>query len=206
VPLSGAARVGRVNSVQRWLQQGTADLHASVERASDLPTAFRSRRDYAVLMCRLLEFHEAVESRWASADWARAWVDVGIDLAEHRRVHLLAADLVELGEAPSTVTQVVGMPGFASWAQGLGSLYVVEGSSLGGRVLGPAIRAALGPVPTAYFDSAGRAHPSPWRAVTVALTRFADAGGDVDEVLRGARETFVAFGNHVGHVSPASSA
>ncbi|MGV8979428.1 MAG: biliverdin-producing heme oxygenase [Cellulomonas sp.] len=203
---SGAEPAARLDSVQRRLREGTADLHAMVERAVDLPRAVRSRRDYRDLLSRFHQFHRAVESSWARPDWVRAWVDGGIDLEQHRRAHLLAADLVALGEAPPTAARVVRMPEFASWAQGLGSLYVIEGSAIGGRVLGPAIRTSLGPVPTAFFDSAGRAHPSPWRAVTGALTRFSDAGGDVDEVLQGAREAFVAYGAHLGHAGSATPA
>ena len=188
----------RFADIQRRLRVGTADLHAAVERAVDLPASVASRQDYVGLLRRFYDFHSAVEARWASPAWAGSWVGVGIELDQHRRAHLLAADLVELGEL-TPKARAVRMPALATWGQGLGSLYVLEGSSLGGRILGPAVRAVLGPVPTGFFDSAGRQHPSPWRAVSRALVLFEDGGGDGGEALQGARDTFVAFGEHVAH-------
>ena len=118
------------------------------------------------------------------------------------------ADLLQrLYDIHSVVETRWGAPGWArarppvlpTWGAGLGSLYVLEGSSIGGRVLGPAIRAALGPVPTSFLDGAGRGEPHPWRSVARALARFEGDGGDGDEVLLGARQTFVAFGDHIAH-------
>jgi len=192
-----ATASGPGSSLRARLREGTADLHAAVERSMDLPASVCSLRDYADLLRRCYDLHSGVESRWSAPGWARAWGRVGIDLAQHRRASLLEADLLALGEAAPTAIVVARLPTLASWGEGLGSLYVLEGSSLGGRVLGPAIRAALGPVPTTFFDGSGRESRTAWRSVGRALAQFEGDGGDGDEVLRGARDTFVAFGDHV---------
>jgi len=194
-----AATSRRLGTLQERLRAGTSDLHAAIERAMGLPESMGSRRDYADLLQRFYDIHSAVETRWAAPGWARAWLSAGIDLEQHRRAHLLATDLVALGDAAPTAIVVRRLPVLATWGAGLGSLYVLEGSSLGGRVLGPAIRAALGPVPTSFLDGAGRGEPHPWRSVARALARFEGDGGDGDEVLLGARQTFVAFGDHIAH-------
>lgn len=97
----------------------------------------------------------------------------------------------------SPATAIGGINNFPA---AMGCLYVVEGSALGGRVIAPAIYAAIGDVPLTFFTGTGRAHPSPWRAVTAALRQFR-RGADCDDVIDGARTTFAAFERFVT-VSP----
>lgn len=189
------ARAG--GSLRLRLREETAGLHRAVEHAVDLPDSVRTRSDYVGLLTRLHGFHAAAESRLASPSWRRSWSEVGIDLDQHRRAPLLARDLRQLGSRVTSPGPVPRLPELDGFGKALGCLYVLEGSSLGGRVLGPAMTHVLGDVPTAFFDSDGRRHPSPWRAVQEALRRFDADGGDGDDVLAGARSTFAAFGRHV---------
>jgi heme oxygenase len=191
-----------VEELPARLRRETADLHRAVEAAVGLPDSVRSRDDYVRLLQRLHAFHTAVEDRLAEAAWADRWGEVGVDLPQHRRAHLLARDLVALQEGPSSASphgvEIADFPG------ALGCLYVVEGSSLGGRVIGPAIRSAIGDVPIGFFDSTDRDHPSPWRSLKAALARFGEAG-DAGAVVRGARDTFHAFERQVAAPGRASS-
>lgn len=182
-------------SLRQRLRHGTAVLHREVELAVDLPASVRTRDDYAALLSRLHGFHAPLERQLAASPWSEHWRAVGVDLERHRRSHLLAADLQGMG-APVPAQGSTPLS-IGSFGEALGCLYVLEGSSLGGRVLGPAIRATLGPVPTAFFDSDGRGHPSPWRSLQEALRRFDAGRNGADDVLLGARSTFVAFGRHV---------
>ena len=147
------------------------------------------------LLQRLHGFHTAVEARLTDPSWAIGWLDLGIALPAHRRAHLLSEDLLSLGTLPKKAT--VRLPGLDNIGQALGCLYVVEGSSLGGRVLSPAFRAVLGDIPTGFFDSDERMHPHPWRSVTAGLRKFDAAAGSVDDVVLGAQGTFAAFGRHL---------
>ena len=176
------------------LRRETADLHAAVETATGLPRSVRSRLDYLSLLSRLDGFHQAAELALADPRWADHWAEIALDPRRHRRAHLLENDLHAM-QAPrlGPATPFGGIDDFPS---ALGCLYVVEGSALGGRVIGPAIRSAIGDVPTSFFDSVGRGHPSPWRSLTEALRRFGD-GGDCRAVVEGARVTFLAFERHV---------
>ena len=181
------------------LRLETAELHAAVEAAIDLPGSVRTRSDYVTLLQRLHRIHACLEEQLAVGVWAGQWPDIGLDIAAHRRAHLVAADLGRLG-APA-MTRAVPALRLTSFGQALGCLYVLEGSSLGGRIVAGVIRSAIGEVPTTFFDGAGRNHPAPWRAVCAALRRFEAycASGDV---LVGARETFLAFGGHLAAVAP----
>lgn len=162
---------------------------------TDLPGSISTREDYIELLLRLHSFHSAVEERLANRAWAAEWSELGIALPAHRRAHLLSADLKSLGAVPEKAT--VWLPGLSNVAQALGCLYVVEGSSLGGRVLAPAFRASLGDVPTGFFDSDERLHPHPWRSVVAALPRVDVSAGSAEDVIFGAQGTFLAFGRHL---------
>lgn len=197
---------GGTGGLRHRLRTETAGLHDAVERAVDLPRSVGSRADYVALLTRLHGFHTVAEVQLARPAWRRSWSDLGIELGRHERSPLLAEDLRRLGAPVVGPSPGAGrllpdrggpLKGPARFGEALGCLYVLEGSSLGGRVLGPAVRQTLGAVPTAFFDSDGRQHPSPWRSLQEGLRRFEAARGDTDDVLAGARATFVAFGEHV---------
>jgi len=193
----GCSQGGAMHEVEELpvrLRKETADLHLEVEAATGLPGSIRTRAEYVTLLHCLHRFHQAAESRLADSKWAEQWAEVGIDLSQHRRAYLLEQDLVAVQaqasrEAPDFF-DIADFPG------AMGCLYVVEGSSLGGRVIGPAIRSAIGDVPTRFFESAERNHPSPWRSLKDALLRFGSSG-DTGAVVEGARSTFRAFERHL---------
>jgi heme oxygenase len=189
-----------VEQLPARLRRETADLHRGVEAALGLPGSIRSRDDYVMLLHRLCAFHKAAEDRLAGASWEDRWREVGIDLQRHRRAHLLERDLIAMqAEPPKASPDGLEITDFPA---ALGCLYVVEGSSLGGRMIGPGIRSAIGDVPVSFFESQNRDHPSPWRSLRTALTRFGQVG-DAGAVVRGARATFQAFERHVAGLSRA---
>jgi hypothetical protein len=64
-------------------------------------------------------------------------------------------------------------------------------------VISLAVRRELGAVPTSFFDSADRGHPLPWRDLREVLRRYGESEPDHDDVIDGARATFVAFQKHL---------
>ena len=177
------------------LRSETADLHEAVEEAAGLPQSVRSRGDYSALLTRLHRFHVSAESALRDTVWSQRWPELGIDLTRHRRSGLLCDDLTAMG-APVPLPIEPAPFNISTFAAALGCLYVLEGSALGGRVIAPAIRHQLGDVSTTFFDSAGRDHPSPWRDVRRALQRYGQSEHH-DDVVNGARATFIAFQTHV---------
>lgn len=181
------------------LRHETAELHRQVERDVCLPDAVSTRADYVALLQRLFGFHSMVESIWLLPHWESEWQALEINLLSHRRTPQLSHDLTLLG-VHDAVTQAP-LLNLERFGEVLGSLYVVEGSALGGQMLAPHLRAAAGDVPTTFFDSEGRNHPKPWRAVKAALVSFDERTGNNAHVLEGARATFAAFGSHVGRAT-----
>jgi len=179
------------------LRRETAELHHGVEAATGLPGSVRDSSDYRLLLQHLHRFHVSVEALLSDPRWAEHWATLDVDLGQHRRSHLIERDLTALGHSWST--EVIPLDDIDGFPRALGCLYVVEGSSLGGRMIGPAIRAVIGEVPTDFFESAGRGHPSPWRSLRAAVHRFGETGGSdaSDAVVEGARVTFRHFGQLV---------
>jgi heme oxygenase len=176
------------------LRADTAYLHKSTEATLALPDAVRSREDYARLLRTSLAFYSAAQVALDDPRWVDKWDALGITTAVHDRVPQLTADLRDLGDESMTPE---GHCVAESFPEALGVLYVVEGSSLGGRFIGPAIIASIGPVPTSFYASEGRQHPKPWRSVLSALAAFDGTPEDEDAVVAGASNAFIAFGEIV---------
>ena len=197
--LPGRPRTGRlgldagVSDLARLLRERTGQLHADVELALGLPGSVRSRSDYVDVLERFLDLHQHLEQRLADPRWSERWAELDVDLAVHRRAHLLHDDLTRLGVTPRP--RDVAVPGLDAFGGALGGLYVLEGSALGGRVLAPALRAAVGDVPTAFLAGEGRPQARAWQSVRTALRRAPASLGD--DAVRGARAVFAAFDAHL---------
>lgn len=180
------------------LKVETAPLHLSVEQQVRLPDSVRTKAEYGELLQRLLTFHRAFEVALGVPIWSEEWIRIGITLGDHTRSTDLMDDLAYFDKM--TVSQEEAeqvSPIFNSFAEAVGGLYVIEGSSLGGKILAPLFRAHLGEIPTRYYENYGRDHPQPWRSVQSALARFEKEYEDTDEVITGAAVTFRRFGNHL---------
>lgn len=191
--------VRRRGGLPRWLREETADLHRYVEDAVGLPESVQNRDDYLDLLGRFLGLHGPLEERLAATVWRQSWTEIGIEIGRHRRAHLLADDLRALGAAAAQ-SRRAHLPPLRTFGEALGCLYVLEGSSLGGRVLAPAIVSVVGDVPVRFLVG-DRGQPGPWQDVRAALRRVAPERAD--EVLLGARETFGVFATHLSGHAPA---
>ena len=180
------------------LKVETAPLHLSVEHQVGLPDSVRTKTEYRELLQRLLTFHRAFEVALAEPIWSEGWSRIGITLGDHSRSPNLIDDLAYFDQRSGVCQEEEQVsPVFATFAEALGGLYVIEGSSLGGKILAPLFRAHLGEIPTRYYESFGRNHPQPWRSVQSALARFEQEYDDGDEVILGATATFRSFGNYL---------
>jgi heme oxygenase len=170
-------------------------LHQATEDQAGVPGSINSTADYALLLRHMLEFHSAAESAFHDPRWTAEWVEIGIEIASHDRIGLIEEDLRVLGGDPGARDRPDSVLTLSTFAEVLGCLYVVEGSSLGGRFIAPIILEKLGQVPTSYYEGTGRGHPSPWRSVKAALGRYDETHDNCDAVVSGAIATFTFFGH-----------
>ena len=129
-----------MNLLQR-LKIETVFAHDRAEEAFDLQARTRSMRAYRDLLARLYGFHATWEPRaevaLADAEFFRG----------RRKVDLLRADLRELGMTDAAIGRLAlcePTVAMRSPAEAWGSMYVVEGSTLGGAVIARHVERSLG--------------------------------------------------------------
>ena len=172
-------------SLHARLRTETAPAHERLERSLDLLSRPLDRDRLTALLVRFHGFHQ---------DWEPALACcLPAELVPRPRLPLLEHDLRTLGVGNDIMTAIPSCAHAASLGEhqdtALGSVYVLEGSTLGGRVVArhfaeapwwPA--AGLG-----YFDPYGDETATRWRHT---LAQLAAAGGDADRIVAGAVRTF----------------
>ncbi len=176
--------------ILQLLRDGTASLHERVERTVDIPAHLGSMPAYIGLLARFLGFYAPLEDRLAGVG---GYESVGLDIAARRKAHLIRDDLRALGHeaAPPVCT---ALPVVATFADALGCLYVLEGSTLGGQFIRREAAARLGLTPDrgcAFFTGYGERTRAMWKAFGAAVAMHTDAHpGDQGAIVASATDTF----------------
>jgi heme oxygenase (biliverdin-IX-beta and delta-forming) len=118
-------------------------------------------------------------------------------LGPRRRLHLLEADLGALGLSGRMLEALpqCPLPALRDALEGLGSLYVMEGSTLGGRLIQQNIKRCLGNdgrASCSYFNGYGKKTGSMWLSFLARLDETPPE--NVERVGRGAVATFERLG------------
>ncbi|MBC5783589.1 biliverdin-producing heme oxygenase [Ramlibacter sp. USB13] len=166
------------------LRGATRAHHDRVDRLVDLPR-MQDRDHYT----RVLQVLDAFLAGWepvvAAALGARwqPWLQ-----ARSRRA-FLRQDLRELGAAPDAPAR---MPALAGGAAAWGSVYVMEGSALGGQFIARHLShtGAEGRSAGSYFRGWGEATGGMWRDVRGLLAQELDTPERIAQACDAARETF----------------
>lgn len=183
------------------LKRETSDCHITLEKALDLARPDMLRAEYIVLLKGFRGFVGPWERAIAAALPARLHGFA----QEREKTALLDADLRYMGgemggeaggDAEGARRDVAWVPfPLESIAQALGSMYVMEGSTLGGRIIGPAMAARFN-LPEGlgytYFDPYGAHTGSKWNAFK-ALAEAEISPQQHDIAVMAARDTFTAL-------------
>jgi len=183
-------RPPHADGLRTRLRTETAPAHARVEAAADLRALERSPAAYARFLTVLHTVYGPLEQRLESF---AGWDELGLRLEPRRKAPLLAADLAALPSSATAGTVDLDLPLPESFGESLGALYVLEGSTLGARVIARRLAAAPRPLPTRFVQAYGPRTGAMWRAFLHALHRHEARGGDGDEVVRGAEGAFAGL-------------
>lgn len=176
------------NSLPEFLKQETERAHRQLETLLQLDEHLTRERYVAVLQgfaAFLLPWE-----RQLATSLPPEWLPF---FEARRRAARLADDLAALGAdlAPRRAL-AVRLPRTGTLAQALGSMYVIEGSTLGARVIGPRLQAGLGVTPQcggSYFAGHGEQTGAMWREFRQALAAL-PPGAAWEEAAGAARQTF----------------
>lgn len=196
------------------LRAGTRDLHARTEAAFVLGGTEVTHAVYAAVLVHLAAYYARTEA--ALAPWAPALAPLGLDVAARQKTALLWRDLAAIGAAPDEEAGPIpamapalvpaSAPVIPNAATALGTLYVLEGATLGGQLLRRRLGPALGltaEAGLAFFSAYGADVGPMWRAFTTAVDRFdhttpaAVRPGRHAAAVAGARTAFLAFEHDV---------
>lgn len=174
------------------LRARTRAAHERIERGVALARGEGDASDLRRFLERLHGLHLPLEERLAPLPWAQ----VGLDFAERRKAALLARDLEALGhdvDSLAALPRCERLPTIEDLHQGLGYLYVVEGSMLGGRVLATTLRKRLGPGvrgALSFFEAYGERLESLWARLARALDGAARDPAARAAILDAAEDAF----------------
>ena len=173
------------------LRQATREHHARIDRLMDLPR-LQERPRYG----RVLQAFDAFLAPWEEsvahalpARW-HGW------LHDRSRRSFLREDLAVLKLRPLPAPPV---PPLASAAEAWGSLYVIEGSALGGQVIARALaHSGTGPDSgAAYFHGWGADTPGLWHEFRARLLEELPGPAQVAAACAAACATFDALAAHL---------
>lgn len=170
------------------LRAATAPAHEALERDLDWQARVSSLAGYRGLLARLRGFHAAWEPVIGTALSDGAFFD------PRRRLDALDRDLAFLG---LSAEDIAGLDRARSLsldgpATAMGALYVLEGSTLGGRVIGRHIGATHGLTGEglAYYSGHGARTGAMWAAFRARLDGYEE---ESEAVVAAANGTFDAM-------------
>ncbi|HVZ87470.1 MAG TPA: biliverdin-producing heme oxygenase [Polyangia bacterium] len=186
----------------------TRPLHDSLERESWLLSPAPTVDDYRRYLEKLLGFHAPLERRLARLADDH---DLTEAFARRRKTPLLVKDLGRLGLMPARPDSVPWSP----WLPEptclgglLGCAYVLEGATLGGKVLlrrlAPRLPAVLGAA--GYLDCYGEQVGERWKQMLALLDTRLDTPAVEVAAVRAARDTFATLGRWLGESAEANVA
>ncbi|GJE44310.1 biliverdin-producing heme oxygenase [Methylobacterium soli] len=178
-------------SLHQRLRAATAAAHENLERSLDWEARVATLDGYRVLLARFRGFHAVYEPAIGAALGDEAF------FAPRRRLARLDADLRHLG-ATSDPDALPGppAPALADPASAIGALYVLEGSTLGGQMIGRRIAALHGfdaETGCGYYLAHGRRTGAMWAAFRARLDALAEGPDAEAAAIAAAEATFDAL-------------
>lgn len=184
---SGGSPRRTLRSLRHTLRGATSESHAHLH----LHPGFAAIQngtidliDYRALLIRLYGFHVSFEAAVGAASERSAW---------------LRDDLAALGvggHTPATIARCTALAPLDTPGRRLGALYVVEGSTLGGRHLARKLDALLGCAGSAgrrFFLGRGEGTDAAWNAFLTRLAFSAGSPAMAGEIVAAAVATFSIF-------------
>jgi heme oxygenase len=178
----------QVVTIRGLLKESTSAAHAKAE-ALLLPklNSLRTYDDYAVILKMFYGYFHPVEKQIAKYITA----DMLSDIHERRSSASTISDLKSIGYPAEHLAVADQLPQTNSVAGALGAMYVLEGSTLGGRVIAKMqMRQCPGMFNEAnltFFNGYGEDSGKKWMSFLSLVDHYAD---ESDLIINAANETF----------------
>jgi len=181
------------------LRTATADSHTGLEELPISKSVMNPKVSKEEYLLYLSLMHDVVKD--AEENIFPQLKDIITDLSERNKYSKLENDLKVLGHSKTTIENNPVSDGLKNptTAFSLGILYVIEGSSLGGRVILKNINTALGydiENGASYFGGYGGQTGSHWKKFIGMLTQYEAQTNSGKEIIAGADYAFNAISRH----------
>jgi heme oxygenase len=167
------------------LRQETGAAHGELDQSLHLIDRLSSMRQRAGVLAGYHRFHQAAEA--AIAPFLGAIAD--LDFAARRRSRLIAEGLGILGQ--EVLPDRAASLGISTRGEAFGAFYVLEGSSLGGRVILKELkRRGVSLKGLGFLDPYGFNTAPRWRSFLAILEREVASGEQQRDAVTGALNAF----------------
>jgi len=175
------------------LKAATQHEHDALDAALDLMNPELEAAAYRRHLESFFGFYAPFETELAALNWT----EHGIDLNARCKTALLRADLISLGvDDPDVLPLCHTLPSLPGVTTAFGSLYVLEGASLGGQIISRHVEKRFGYTAThgaSFFNGYGARTGEMWMTFRRAVDACGTEAEPRDEMIAGALATFVAF-------------
>ena len=193
-----AETLTRTDSIMAQLKARTAHQHQQTEDGVDLMSDDFSLEDYRRLLVKFYAFYKPYEAKMREALRENP---VKLNHEERLNAPKLLDDLKALGMNDGEIAEIEtfgDLPALDSKEKIFGSLYVIEGSTLGGQIISRHLKEKYDLDETggiAFFSGYGKDTGKMWNAFRESVTEFADGDGvNREEIIKSANETFEKIG------------
>ena len=125
------------------LREETSRNHSAIESQMPVRDPSMSRETYCQLLTRFWGYYAPLEGL-LRAEIEIYWPDQEYICSERAKVPHLEKDLQALGESRELLERCTNLPQLKTPDQVLGCLYVIEGATLGGKIISKHLLANLG--------------------------------------------------------------
>ena len=177
------------------LKEATREQHEALENVVDVMNSTFSMDDYGALLEKFYRYYLAIEPALPAGEL----LSNGFDVESRRKLPSLERDLAVLGllhEAQKENGPRPEIPVFDGPAKAFGTMYVLEGATLGGQIISRHLSTHLGITPEnggSFFYGYGPATGPMWKDFGAVITAYAESNGHENEMIEGAKETFESF-------------
>lgn len=182
--------------ILKRLKLATSACHTALEDQLPLMKDDLSLSSYRQFVGRFFSFYAPLESQLMVSPH---WRSLAFDYTTRQKTPRLTLDLLALGSSSAELAatpRCTNLPVLTTPEELLGCLYVIEGATLGGRIITRQLQTQLGLTlesGSAFFDGYGAQTGSNWKAFCTMLSNHADLHADENHhaaIVAGANRTF----------------
>jgi heme oxygenase (biliverdin-IX-beta and delta-forming) len=186
----------QTDSIMAKLKSRTAHQHQATESGVNVMSPTLTVDEYKDLLVKFYSFYKIYETKVSDK---LQQISINLDYQNRLNTPRIVADLKNLGMSENEIAAIKPtdeLPQIDSAEKIFGSLYVIEGSNLGGQIISRHLKEKFGFDETngaAFFSGYGKETGKMWNEFREAITEFAENSDD-EEIIGAAIETFEKIG------------